>query len=417
MYAARRLGAESVSFVLTRRPGRRTDLERSFPVERLHRVSVGALSLGATRQLLATRLGLRLPHHVLRRVYDVTTGNPLFVLEVGRTLVFRDLDALDEDIPLPDDVEDLLGWRVADLDDDVRRVLLALALGADVRVTQLRELAGPELLERAIEAGVVTVDGERVRPAPPPARRGGTTACVGRGAVRHAPPARRAGGRRGAPRPAPGAGHGDSRRGARRPDREGCRACRRAWSDAAGRRPRHALLAAHAAGRAGPRSAADRGQAAPRRRRAAAADRPAGSPGGVAPGRRVARAGLPPARLRWGRARQRRDHRAPREGPGGGGRHPAVPRPRAVVPGRERRRDPGARCRGLRRPGRRSGGRQRARRPRRPATRDLHAVVDPGVARPARRRPGRAVRGAVERARLPGALPPAGGRPTACVAR
>ena len=167
VYAARRLGAEAVGFMLSRRPGRRTELERSFPVERLHRVPVGALSLGATRQLLAARLGLRLPHHVLRRVYDVTTGNPLFVLEVGRTLVFRDLDSLGEDIPLPDDVEDLLGWRVADLDDDVRRVLLALALGADVRVTQLRELAGPQLLERAIEAGVVTVDGERVRPAHP----------------------------------------------------------------------------------------------------------------------------------------------------------------------------------------------------------------------------------------------------------
>ena len=167
VYAARRLGAEPVGFLLSRRPGRRTDLERSFPVERLQGISVGALSLGATRQLLATRLGLRLPHHVLRRVYDVTTGNPLFVLEVGRTLVYRDLESLGEEIPLPEDVEDLLGWRVADLDDDVRRVLLALALGADLRVTQLRELAGPQLLERAIEAGVVTVDGERVRPAHP----------------------------------------------------------------------------------------------------------------------------------------------------------------------------------------------------------------------------------------------------------
>ena len=167
VYAARRLGTEAVGFLLSRRPGRRSELERSFPVERMQRVPVDALSLGATRQLLATRLGLRLPHHVLRRVYDVTTGNPLFVLEVGRTLVLRDLDSLGEEIPLPEDVEDLLGWRVADLDDDVRRVLLGLALGADLRVSQLRELAGPQLLERAIEAGVVTVDGERVRPAHP----------------------------------------------------------------------------------------------------------------------------------------------------------------------------------------------------------------------------------------------------------
>ncbi|GAA2132353.1 AAA family ATPase [Nocardioides bigeumensis] len=172
VYAAKRLVAEPVVFLLARRPGRRPDVERAIPIERLAHVAVGTLSLGATRQLLATRLGLRLPHHVLRRVYDVTAGNPLFALEVGRSLVRRGPQSVPEqsfgdEIPLPDEVEDLLGLRVADLDDDVRRVLLALALGADVRVTQLRELAGPELLDRAIEAGVVAVDGEKVRASHP----------------------------------------------------------------------------------------------------------------------------------------------------------------------------------------------------------------------------------------------------------
>ena len=196
------------------------------------------MSLGATRQLLATRLGLRLPHHVLRRVYDVTTGNPLFVLEVGRTLVGRDLDSLGEEIPLPEDVEDLLGWRVADLDDAVRRVLLALALGADLRVTQLRELAGPQLLERAIEAGVVAVDGERVRPAHP---------LLAAAARRHAP--RTSGSdlhRRLAEVVADeerralhlALATADPGRGARRPDRGGGRPGRRARRDPARRRPR-----------------------------------------------------------------------------------------------------------------------------------------------------------------------------------
>ena len=160
-------GTEPVRFLLGRRPGRRSALENGVPGERRQRVDVGADQPRRDAADPGDRLGLRLPHHVLRRVYDTTLGNPLFVLEVGRTLVFRDLDSLGEDIPLPDDVEDLLGLRVADLDDDVRRVLLALALGADLRVAQLRELAGPRLLERAIEAGVVSVDGERVRAAHP----------------------------------------------------------------------------------------------------------------------------------------------------------------------------------------------------------------------------------------------------------
>ena len=136
-YAARRLHLEPVTFLLARRPGRRTALEQAFADERVERIVVGATSLGATRQILATRLGLRLPHHLLRRVYETTMGNPLFAIEVGRMLAGRDLDTLGDDLPLPDHVEDLLGLRVADLDDSARRVLLALALDADLRVTQL----------------------------------------------------------------------------------------------------------------------------------------------------------------------------------------------------------------------------------------------------------------------------------------
>jgi DNA-binding CsgD family transcriptional regulator len=166
-YAARRLHAEPVTFLLARRPGRRTAVEKAFPDEQLVRVDVGAISLGATRQILASRLGLRLPHHLLRRVYETTMGNPLFAIEVGRMLAGRDLDTLGDDVPVPDDVEDLLGLRVADLDEPARRVLLAIALHPDLRVGQLGRLAGPAALDAAVAAGVVTVDGERVRAAHP----------------------------------------------------------------------------------------------------------------------------------------------------------------------------------------------------------------------------------------------------------
>jgi DNA-binding CsgD family transcriptional regulator len=166
-YVVRRLGADQVTFLLARRPGRRTSLEDAFPRDRLRRVIVEPTSLGATRHILAARLGLRLPHHLLRRVYDTTLGNPLFALEVGRVLASQDPRSLGEDVPVPDHVEDLLGLRVTDLEAPVRRVLLALALDADLRVVQLRELSGPESLERAREEGVVVVEGERVRASHP----------------------------------------------------------------------------------------------------------------------------------------------------------------------------------------------------------------------------------------------------------
>ncbi len=165
-YATRRLYDEPVSLLLARRPGRRSGLEKAFPDDRLDRVLVEPLSLGALRRLLARRLDLRLPGHLLERVHRATLGNPLFAVELGRTLVGRDLEALDGELPLPENVDEMLGLRVADLDTRVQRVLLALALDADIRVTQLRE-AGAVAVADATEAGVVVVDGDRVRPAHP----------------------------------------------------------------------------------------------------------------------------------------------------------------------------------------------------------------------------------------------------------
>ena len=153
--------------LLARRPGARTALERAFPDDRVDRLVVGATSLGGTRQILATRLGLRLPHHLLRRVYDTTMGNPLFAIEVGRMLAGREPESWGDELPVPDAVEDLLGLRVADLPEVARRVLLALALDSDLRVAQVGELAGPDAVAQAAAAGVVDVDGERIRPAHP----------------------------------------------------------------------------------------------------------------------------------------------------------------------------------------------------------------------------------------------------------
>src|SRR5262249_31905231 len=71
------------------------------------------------------------------------------------------------DLPLPDNVEDLLGMRVDHLGGTVRRVLLSLALQADLRVSQLTALAGVAAVDESVAAGVAGVDGERVRPAHP----------------------------------------------------------------------------------------------------------------------------------------------------------------------------------------------------------------------------------------------------------
>ena len=163
-FAARRLERHRVVFLLAKRPGRSSALEQAFERgDALERVEVGPLSLGATRRLLAERLGLSLPRQLLRRIVESTLGNPLFVLELGRILLERGAPQLSEDMPVPDAVESLLGRRVARLPGPVRRVLLAVALSDDLRASQL----DPDALDDAVGAGVVIVDGGRIRASHP----------------------------------------------------------------------------------------------------------------------------------------------------------------------------------------------------------------------------------------------------------
>lgn len=167
-FAARRLEDETIQFLLAKRPGTSSPLERALERRGLELLQVGPLSLGATRRLLSARLGLTLSRHILRRVFELTLGNPLFALELGRSLVERGPPELGHDIPVPDTVEDLLGTRVARLPLGPRRLLLAVALGgADLRAAQLASIVDSAALDEAVDAGVLVIDGDRVRPSHP----------------------------------------------------------------------------------------------------------------------------------------------------------------------------------------------------------------------------------------------------------
>jgi DNA-binding CsgD family transcriptional regulator len=171
-FAVRRLaglppGGARARVLLAARAGTSSVVERALAPAGPRIVEVGPLSAAAVRRMLSDRLGLTMPRHVLRRVYETTLGYPLFALEVGRTLAERGLPALGQDLPVPDTVEELLGKRVSQLPGPVRRLLLALALGGDLDRAQLRAIADPGAVDEAVAAGVVVVDGDRARAAHP----------------------------------------------------------------------------------------------------------------------------------------------------------------------------------------------------------------------------------------------------------
>ena len=164
-YAARRLGERSVRFVLTRRDGfDRTALEATLARRALVDVEPEPLTVKETASLLRQELGLTLNPRLLRAVREHTSGNPLFVLEVGRALRERDAPEPGDLLDLPSEMASVLGLRVRDLPSDQRTLLLAVAVDPHLTEADLVELAGVDAVETAVADRVLSLaEGGRVR--------------------------------------------------------------------------------------------------------------------------------------------------------------------------------------------------------------------------------------------------------------
>jgi DNA-binding CsgD family transcriptional regulator len=180
VFAARRLAGEDVRFLVARRSGRPTELEKVAEPAGVVRVVLGPLSFGAVSGLLADRLGRALPRRVARQVFEVSRGNPLFAVELGRAVVERGLPEIGAGLPVPERLGELFGARVAALPAQVRRALLAVALSAGLTRQELVAVTDPAVVEDGQAAGVLVAEGGRVRAVHPllaAAAAGGSTAA------------------------------------------------------------------------------------------------------------------------------------------------------------------------------------------------------------------------------------------------
>ena len=176
-FALRRLSTEPVGLLGTLRGASggatRLDLERALAERSTVWLAPGPLTLGALYRLLNERLGLELARPELVRLSDVTAGNPFFALELGRELMHAGQRlAAGAPLPVPGTLKTLVGARLARLPAPTRDVLLAAAALSRPTVKALGAAVGGRdrvepALERAAGAGVVAVDGERVRFAHP----------------------------------------------------------------------------------------------------------------------------------------------------------------------------------------------------------------------------------------------------------
>ena len=171
-FAARRLSAEPVRFLASRRTvdgsGQQLELERALPAERLTRVELGPLGFIALHHLVERDLGYALPRPSLRKLHEASGGNPFFALELARALGDDAGRSGAEELPVPQTLRSLVQGRLGRVPADERRVLLAVAALASPTRDLLAALEGgvgnewPQLVD-AFESRIVEVVDGRLR--------------------------------------------------------------------------------------------------------------------------------------------------------------------------------------------------------------------------------------------------------------
>ena len=167
-FALRRLPEADISLLWTRRlgePQQSTAVEDALDGERVERIRVGPLSVGATHQVLRGLLSHGLPRPTLLRLHAVSGGNPFYALELARALgadgAVRDPT---QPLPVPERLEELVSARLDGFEAPTREVLVLAS--ADARLTPT-QLAGagiePGALDPALAANVIELAGGSVR--------------------------------------------------------------------------------------------------------------------------------------------------------------------------------------------------------------------------------------------------------------
>ena len=164
-FALRRLAVSPVLVLLARRlvaGAEPSVFEQALDVERVERLHVGPLSVGALHRLLQDRCGRSFARQTLLRIHELSGGNPFFALELARVLDV-DVDPL-EPLPVPERLDELVRARLAGL-PAVTRDALALVAALGTPSESLLERAGiaADALAPAAAAHVIERENGTIR--------------------------------------------------------------------------------------------------------------------------------------------------------------------------------------------------------------------------------------------------------------
>lgn len=147
------------------------DGDRPRPIERLYRdrlarIRLAGLTLGAMHRLLTERLGRSVPRPTLIRVHEISEGNPFHALELTRSLAGGERRGASLSDAVPADLGALLRGRILSLPGPSREVVDIVALSprpSNETVARALDIEIAELEQRSaapIEAGLL-MDGTR----------------------------------------------------------------------------------------------------------------------------------------------------------------------------------------------------------------------------------------------------------------
>jgi DNA-binding CsgD family transcriptional regulator len=170
-FAARRVSGRVAVIVAERTAGERDGQVKSWlqtggrgmAAIRLH-----PMSFADMHAMIVTRLDRSFPRPTMTRIYEISAGNPFFALELARSIDVA-APSPDQEPVLSATLAEVVRMRLGHLDAGALKALLAAACVADPTVDLVSAATGEstegvvQTLEAAEEAGVVTIDGNRVR--------------------------------------------------------------------------------------------------------------------------------------------------------------------------------------------------------------------------------------------------------------
>jgi DNA-binding CsgD family transcriptional regulator len=169
-FVVHRLTDERLGFLVSVRDGGATSLEldHAFPGGALVRLRLESLSFEELEEVVRLHLPVSFTRPTWRALHRISGGNPFFALQLADALERRGGQAPGQELPIPETLADAVRERLAALSPSAQAALLPVAALAQPTLSLVQAgAAEAEGVEEAVQAGVLQIDGERLRFAHP----------------------------------------------------------------------------------------------------------------------------------------------------------------------------------------------------------------------------------------------------------